>query len=289
MLITVLAAGLGLIARGSAAQLAASGPRHGAAPLASDRATTPTSGSPLGVTRSATRPARPSPPARTRRGSGAARTPSPAAASSLPAGRLPLADPSAAVRQVITVVAASTAATTARVRAWTRSGTGWVPASPATTGYVGSAGLTTTPGEGRPATPLGSFALSEAFGARSDPGTALPYLHTDSADWWISEPGRLYNTHQRCSAGCPFTLGAPNEHLAYQRPAYDYAVVIGYNTPSAGPVVAGAGSAFFLHVSNGAPTAGCVSVPEEALVSLLRWLKPADHPRILIGIEGGDS
>jgi L,D-peptidoglycan transpeptidase YkuD (ErfK/YbiS/YcfS/YnhG family) len=288
VIVAVLVAGLALIARGSVARVAASGPHRGAAPSATDRAGTLSPQSPLAVTRSATRSARPLSTPRTGRTSSPARTPAPATTGSRPAGGLPLAEPAAAVRQVITVVAASKAATTATVRAWARSGTGWVPASPGTVGYVGSAGLTTTPSEGRPATPLGSFQLSEAFGARENPGTALPYLHTDSSDWWISEPGTLYNTHQRCSAGCSFTLGAPNEHLAYQRPAYDYAVVIGYNTASAGPVVAGAGSAFFLHVSNGAPTAGCVSVPEAVLVSLMRWLKPADHPRILIGLEGGN-
>ena len=45
----------------------------------------------------------------------------------------------------------------------------------------------------------------------------------------------------------------------------------------------GAGSAFFLHVAVGAPTAGCVSIPAAQLVRVLRWLAPQDHPRILIG------
>ena len=35
--------------------------------------------------------------------------------------------------------------------------------------------------------------------------------------------------------------------------------------------VPGAGSAIFLHVGTGGPTAGCVSVPAAALVALLRW------------------
>ena len=38
---------------------------------------------------------------------------------------------------------------------------------------------------------------------------------------------------------------------------YSHAVVIDYNRF---PVRAGAGSAFFLHVTNGQPTAGCVAV-----------------------------
>ena len=45
----------------------------------------------------------------------------------------------------------------------------------------------------------------------------------------------------------------------------------------------GAGSAFFLHVTVGAPTAGCVSIASDQLTRLLRWLTPSRHPRILIG------
>jgi L,D-peptidoglycan transpeptidase YkuD (ErfK/YbiS/YcfS/YnhG family) len=150
-------------------------------------------------------------------------------------------------------------------------------------GEVGSGGLTTHPSEHRPVTPIGSFTLTQAFGAEANPGTDLPYLRTTSADWWISQPGPLYNTRQRCSSHCQFTQAAPNEHLFYETPAYDYAVVIDYNT---GPIRQGAGSAFFLHVSNGRPTAGCVSIPQDRLITLLRWLKPAAHPRIVIGVEG---
>jgi len=65
-----------------------------------------------------------------------------------------------------------------------------------------------------------------------------------------------------------------------QTPAYDYGAVIDYNTA---PVVPGAGSAIFLHVSTGGPTAGCVSLPGAQLLAVLRWLDPADQPRIVMG------
>jgi L,D-peptidoglycan transpeptidase YkuD (ErfK/YbiS/YcfS/YnhG family) len=35
----------------------------------------------------------------------------------------------------------------------------------------------------------------------------------------------------------------------------------------------------------GAPTAGCVSIPADQLVRIMRWLDPAKHPRILIGVS----
>ena len=45
---------------------------------------------------------------------------------------------------------------------------------------------------------------------------------------------------------------------------------------------AGLGSAIFLHVGTGTATAGCVSLPGAELVRVLRWLRPADRPRISI-------
>jgi L,D-peptidoglycan transpeptidase YkuD (ErfK/YbiS/YcfS/YnhG family) len=156
---------------------------------------------------------------------------------------------------------------------------------PAIPAHVGAQGLTTAPSESLSATPIGSFTLTQEFGALSNPGTGLPYFQTNGADWWISQSGPLYNTHQHCSSGCSFTLGDPNEHLSYITPQYNYAVVIDYNTRNSPTGVRqGAGSAFFLHVTDGTPTAGCVAIPQSNLVTIMRWLAPAAHPRILIGI-----
>lgn len=201
----------------------------------------------------------------------------------LPRGQaLPLGYSTGTATRVITVVASSYGSTTAVLSAWNRApGGGWLRFGSAISAHVGSDGLTTQPSETKSATPIGSFTLTQAFGALANPGTPLPYFQTDSADWWISQSGPLYNTHQHCSGGCSFSQGDPNEHLAAITPQYNYAVVIDYNRF---PVTQGAGSAFFLHVSDGGATAGCVSVPQSTLVTLMRWLDPAAHPRILIGV-----
>jgi L,D-peptidoglycan transpeptidase YkuD (ErfK/YbiS/YcfS/YnhG family) len=68
--------------------------------------------------------------------------------------------------------------------------------------------------------------------------------------------------------------------LYYETPYYNYAVVIDANRF---PVHQGAGSAFFLHVTDGKATAGCVAIPQATLVTLMKWLTPSTHPRILIG------
>ena len=61
-------------------------------------------------------------------------------------------------------------------------------------------------------------------------------------------------------------------------PPYDYGAVIAYNTAR----TPGLGSAIFLHVGTGGPTAGCVSLPVAELLKVLRWLNPKDHPTIAI-------
>ena len=198
---------------------------------------------------------------------------------------LPLGFATGSARQVITVVAPSTGSTRAVLQAWRKVTGGWQPVGPHVAAWVGSDGLSRHPSESRSATPIGSFTLTQAFGHDPDPGTSLRYVHTTPADWWISQPGALYNTRQRCSSGCGFTRGDPNEHLYYETPYYDYAAVIDYNTRNApGGVRQGAGSAFFLHVTVNQPTAGCVSIAKDQLVRILRWLTPARHPRILIGV-----
>jgi L,D-peptidoglycan transpeptidase YkuD (ErfK/YbiS/YcfS/YnhG family) len=200
------------------------------------------------------------------------------------AASLPLHFKTGAATQVITVVAASTASTQGTLQAWRKVPGGWRRIGAAMHAWLGADGLSRHPSETRSATPIGSFTLTRAFGRLADPGTSVPYVRTTPADWWISEAGPLYNTMQRCAADCPFTLGDPNEHLYYTVPYYRYAVVIDYNTRNSPTgVVQGAGSAFFLHVTVGAPTAGCVSIGQAPMLRLLRWLAPARHPRILIG------
>jgi L,D-peptidoglycan transpeptidase YkuD (ErfK/YbiS/YcfS/YnhG family) len=196
--------------------------------------------------------------------------------------KLPLHFGTGRATRVITVVAHSHHRTTARLQAWNKApGGGWLRTGRSVIAHVGSDGLSKSASEYKSATPIGSFTLTQAFGRLNNPGTKLHYFKTTPADWWISQPGRLYNTHQRCSSNCAFTQGSPNEHLYYETPYYNHAVVINYNRH---PVRQGAGSAFFLHVTDGQPTAGCVAIPSAKLSRLMRSLRPSQHPRIVIGV-----
>jgi len=199
----------------------------------------------------------------------------PASSAALPLG----VDPGGST-QVVTVVAASSRATTAKLTAWQLGPGGWTAVLGPVTARIGAAGVGRA-SETSTRTPAGTFPLTEAFGRRADPGTGLPYRVVDGDDWWVSDAtSPRYNRYARCAPGtCDFSEAAA-ENLDAAGAVYDYAVVIDYNrggTP-------GAGSAFFLHVTNGAPTAGCVAIDRGSLVTVMRWLDPGSRPLIAIGV-----
>lgn len=197
--------------------------------------------------------------------------------------KLPLKLNTGDAGQVITIVAGSRTASTAQLQLWSRVPGGWIRNGAPVVAHTASGGLTPAPVESLPATPMGSYSVTQVFGKLTNPGTRLPYFQLTTGDWWISQPGPLYNTHQFCTLSCPFTLGNPNTHLIDAARAYNYAVVIDYNRF---PVKQGAGSAYYLHVTTaGKPTRGCIGIPQPAMIALLRWLKPSALPRILIGVS----
>ncbi|MFE3194225.1 L,D-transpeptidase [Nocardia sp. NPDC059240] len=188
--------------------------------------------------------------------------------------------------QLITVIADSATATTATLTAWNRSDTGsgtrWVRVIGPYRADVGAQGIGLT-SETATRSPAGIWPLTEAFGIAADNGTKLPYLRVTDSDWWVSDvDSKYYNTHYSCAPGtCPFNESA-GEDLGTAGPAYDHAVVIDYNRS---PVVRGAGSAYFLHVGDGNPTAGCVALPGGELNEVMRWLDPARSPVIDIAVR----
>jgi L,D-peptidoglycan transpeptidase YkuD (ErfK/YbiS/YcfS/YnhG family) len=119
------------------------------------------------------------------------------------------------------------------------------------------------------------------YGIEPNPGVRFRYHRLVCGDWWDEDPSSAtYNTfrHVACGLAPPFRGGS--EPLWRISPQYRYFAVIQYN---ASPVVAGRGSAIFVHVAVGS-TAGCVSLPEPELLRLLRWLRPGTRPLIRLGI-----
>jgi L,D-peptidoglycan transpeptidase YkuD (ErfK/YbiS/YcfS/YnhG family) len=187
------------------------------------------------------------------------------------------ATPAATSSQVIAVASPTAGSSYATLTAWQRNSNGsWTAVVGPIAARVGSKGIGSAR-EGSRLTPAGTFALDQAFGRLANPGTRLPYFTTDRYDWWDENPAsRTYNLHVRRST----SPGGASENLYNAGTAYNYAVNFAYNPTR----IPGKGSAFFLHVGTGSATAGCVSIDQASLRTILRWLDPHRHPVIDIRV-----
>ena len=141
---------------------------------------------------------------------------------------------------------------------------------------LGRSGIGDKISEGDGHTPIGRFPLRRVM-VRGDrvPAvhTALPVSQLSKADGWCDDPASAdYNK--------PVTLPHPARHEELWRDdaVYDVIVEIGCNDD---PVVAGKGSAIFMHVAKPGytPTEGCVAL---ALKDLLALLTACGPDRVLV-------
>jgi len=185
------------------------------------------------------------------------------------------------VTELITVTATSHTTTYARFVAYQWSHGHWVRKFGPWTARVGYNGIA-APGakhEGDGKTPSGTYGFGFFFGVLRNPGVAFPYRRARTYDVWDDDPSSPnYNEWIDERYRDP----GRNPEPMYNRPAYNYSAVIAYNTKR----VPGLGSAIFLHVATGQSTAGCVSLPQGKLLDVLRWLRPTDHPQIVISVRG---
>ena len=185
--------------------------------------------------------------------------------------------------QAVTVDAARHKTTSASLRLWRRQGRCWAPVAGPWTARVGWNGLSGNRREGDGTTPTGVYTLGRTmYGNAANPGVRYRYRRLQCGDWWNEDPRTAtYNTfqHVRCGSKPPFRVTTPG--LWQETRAYRHFAVIEFNMR---PVVPGRGSGIFLHAQTGRSTNGCVSLPADRLVSVLRWLDPAKSPRIAIGV-----
>lgn len=170
--------------------------------------------------------------------------------------------------QVISVVGVGDS--NALVDVYERGPSGWRAVAAAIPAKVGEKGMSADHYEGSMMTPMGIYSLDFAFGTQPNPGGGLEYVQVGPEHWWdgdVNSP--TYNTMQVCEASrCPFSTSGGSENLDI--PQYAHAVVMGVNKQR----IPGEGSAFFLHSTDGGPTAGCVAIDDGMLVKLIRWLRP---------------
>jgi L,D-peptidoglycan transpeptidase YkuD (ErfK/YbiS/YcfS/YnhG family) len=177
------------------------------------------------------------------------------------------------------VTAASYGATQAELTAYRRVDGQWRRVFGPWVAWIGRNGMAPAEakreGDGR--TPSGTFGFGFFFGVDPDPGVRFPYWRVDASDFWDDDPSSpLYNEWVDDRDANP---GADPEPMDVS--AYDYGAVIAYNTAR----TPGLGSAIFLHINIGTPTTGCVTLPVGELLEILRWLNPAESPRITMGVE----
>lgn len=152
------------------------------------------------------------------------------------------------------------------VEAYERAGDGWRRLH-SWAGHNGRGGWTTEHREGDLRSPAGVFGLSDAGGRLPDPGTRLPYDRSD-----------LFRSSGTAPDGR--SLAGTFDHVV----AVDYNRVTGRSPLDPerpdGPAL---GGGIWLHVDHGGGSRGCVTVPLKAMVRLLRWLDPEQHPVVVMG------
>jgi L,D-peptidoglycan transpeptidase YkuD (ErfK/YbiS/YcfS/YnhG family) len=189
--------------------------------------------------------------------------------------------------QLITAVAGGLSATSGTLTWWEQAGGSWHVVGSAPVRF-GARGLVegTARKQGTNTTPTGLYGLPFAFGNAGAPsGTTLPYRKVTAASWWCEDVNST--SYNRWVSPLPRDCRASeSEQLAHYPVQYAHAVVIDFNY--ARPVK-GRGAGIFLHVNGSGATAGCVSVPADAMTRITAWLRPAAHPHIAIGTTSGDT
>jgi L,D-peptidoglycan transpeptidase YkuD (ErfK/YbiS/YcfS/YnhG family) len=132
--------------------------------------------------------------------------------------------------------------------------------------------------EGDGASPLGQWPIRSVLW-RVDklnmPATSLPLSPIKPADGWCDAPDDAHYNHPITH---PYPASA--EHLWRRDDLYDVIVILGYNDD---PVVAGRGSAVFMHIATPdfRPTQGCIALALEDMLAFLAQAEIGDLVEIV--------
>jgi L,D-peptidoglycan transpeptidase YkuD (ErfK/YbiS/YcfS/YnhG family) len=189
--------------------------------------------------------------------------------------------------QLITAVAPAKSSTTGTLTWWDRRNGRWVKAGSASARF-GAKGLVegASRKQNTNTTPTGLYDLPFAFGIKGAPsGTTYKYRPVHATSWWCED--NASRTYNRWTEPRPSDCRASeSERLGAYPTQYAYALVIGFNYQQP---VRGRGAGIFLHVNGRGATAGCVSVPGDAMRAILRWAAPGKKPHIAIGTTSGST
>lgn len=128
--------------------------------------------------------------------------------------------------------------------------------------------------EGDMKTPVGLYPLGEAFGTQPR-SLKMDYKYITPEDKFVDDiNSKQYNTW----------VHGPTDAKSYENmliEPYQMGMVVNYNM---NPVIAGAGSAIFIHLwrSLNSATHGCIAMDKPHLSALLYWVDKKQHPYIYI-------
>lgn len=143
---------------------------------------------------------------------------------------------------------------------------------------LGRSGVTLDKHEGDGATPIGTYPLRKVL-YRADrlplPVTSLPVEPLLPETGWCEDPA-----HQDYNQQVVLPHDSVVDRMTRDDALYDVVIVVGYNDS---PVVAGRGSAIFIHLARPewTPTAGCVGLKPDDIREILQLLDLESHITIL--------
>jgi L,D-peptidoglycan transpeptidase YkuD (ErfK/YbiS/YcfS/YnhG family) len=198
-------------------------------------------------------------------------------------------DPS--IRQLIVGIAPDWNSMNGQMQLLQKNGDTWTQATPPIRVLFGKNGLAWGRGEiigtgGGPEkverdnrAPAGVFKIGiiYTYDHALPPGADYPFHTVTAADTWVDDlHSPYYNQHVVVDPGNP----PPWYNKAKMRLgdfAYHWLVEIRHNSDPPEP---GFGSAIFFHIRRGPsrPSAGCTTMAESNLVTLVKWLRAADEP-----------
>lgn len=125
-------------------------------------------------------------------------------------------------------------------------------------------------------TPVGAFPILYSFGLGDNPGTEMTYKKITPNSYLSAEPS-TYNKWIESS----YRISGKRLQDYYQ---YQYAMHIGHNT---NPTTYGKGAAIFIHCKSIGrwTTSGCISVPEDYMLDLLRKSHDGEYIIIVPTVE----
>ncbi|HFD2040233.1 TPA: L,D-transpeptidase family protein [Clostridium perfringens] len=143
------------------------------------------------------------------------------------------------------------------------------------TGRVGANGLAYIENrvQSTNTTPAGVMSITGAFGVKNNPGTKLDYIKVNNNMYWdLNSENSTYNRLIN------YNPGGDYEHLISYPRQYEYSLITDYNHNQ----VPNKGGAIFVHCLGRGATGGCVSMPREKMIEILKWIDPKKNPKILV-------